>query len=106
MNKCTCPICKRECGGEMEYHHLKPVTFKSRTKEVHNPDNLILIHKACHQKIHATFSEKELLQYYHTVDRIVSHPQIEKFANWVQKKPIEWYDKNDDTHSRKQKRRR
>lgn len=102
----TCPICGREYGGEMQDHHLKPKTYKTRTKEVHDPDNLVRIHKICHQKIHATFDEKELLDYYHTVDRLLEHEQIQKFAKWVKKKPADFYDKSNDTKERKKKRGR
>lgn len=101
-----CPLCDREYGGEMQDHHLKPVTFKTRTKEVHHKENLVCIHKICHQKIHATFSEKELLDYYHTIDRLLEHEEIQKFIKWVAKKPPEFYHKNDDTKDRKKKRRR
>lgn len=101
-----CPICKREYGGEMQDHHLKPRTFRSRTKEVHDSDNFVRIHKVCHQKIHATFSEKELFDYYHTVDRLLENEQMQKFVKWIKKKPPEFYDKNDDTKSRKKKRKR
>lgn len=102
----TCPICGREYGGVMQDHHLKPVTFKSRTKEVHDSENRVRIHKMCHQKIHATFSEKELLEYYHTPERILEHEEMKKFVKWISKKPPEFYDKNDDTKGRKRKRRR
>lgn len=105
MNE-LCPICHREYGGEVQYHHLKPVTFKTRTKEVHDENNLIKIHRVCHQKIHATFSEKDLLNYYHTIDRLLSHEEIQKFIKWVKNKPLDFYDKNDDTKDRKNKRRR
>ena len=104
--KNKCPICGREDGGEMQDHHLKPVTFKSRTKEVHDPGNFVRIHKVCHQKIHASFSEHDLYNYYHTVERIVENEEMEKFIKWISKKPVEFYDKNDDTKSRKRKRRR
>ncbi len=99
-----CPICNREYGGEMQKHHLKPVTFKTRTKEVHESENLVVIHKMCHQKIHATFSEHDLYSHYHTVERIREHPEMQKFIKWVAKKPPEFYDKNNDTKSRKRKR--
>jgi len=104
--KNKCPICGREDGGEMQDHHLKPVTFKSRTKEVHDPGNFVHIHKVCHQKIHATFSEHDLFQYYHTVERLLENEDMRKFVKWINKKPVEYYDKNDDTKSRKRKRRR
>lgn len=101
-----CPICGREHGGEMQYHHLKPITFRSRTKEVHEKDNLILIHKMCHQKIHATFVEHDLLNHYHTVERILEHEEMQKFVKWINKKSADYYDKNDDTQNRKKRRRR
>ena len=104
--KNRCPICGRDEGGEMQDHHLKPVTFKSRTKEVHDPGNFVHIHKVCHQKIHATFSEHDLFQYYHTVERILENEDMVKFINWINKKPVEYYDKNDETKSRKRKRKR
>jgi len=90
----------------MEWHHLKPITFRSRTKEVHDRNNLILIHRMCHQKIHATFPEHDLLNFYHTVERIREHEEIIKFIKWVSKKPADYYDKNDDTKNRKRKRKR
>lgn len=90
----------------MQDHHLKPRTFKSRTKEVHDDDNFVRIHKMCHQKIHATFSEKELFSYYHTIDRLLENEEMQKFVKWISKKPPEWYDKNDDTSDRKRKRKR
>lgn len=90
----------------MQDHHLKPVTFKTRTKEVHDKDNLVRIHKMCHQKIHATFSEKDLLDYFHTPERILESEEMMKFVRWVSRKPPEYYDKNNDTQSRKKKRRR
>ena len=90
----------------MEDHHLKPKTFKTRTKEVHDKDNLVRIHRVCHQKIHATFPEPDLLNYYHTVERIVEHEEIKKFVKFVSKKPPEWYDKNDETRERKKRRKR
>lgn len=102
----NCPICNRELGDEVQSHHLKPKTFKSRTKDVHEADNKIDIHKVCHQKIHATFSEKDLFDHYHTVERIINNEEIEKFVKYIKKKPLDYYDKNDDTKGRKKKRKR
>ena len=103
----NCVICGRLLDPETsQNHHLKPVTFKSRTKEVHQQDNLVTIHKMCHQKIHSVFSEKELFDYYHTVDRITEHEEMQKFIKWINKKPLDYYSKSDDTHFRKSKRQR
>ena len=90
----------------MQMHHLKPVTFRSRTKEVHESDNQIRIHKMCHQKIHATFPEHDLLNYYHTIERLTEHAEMIKFIKWISNKPTDYYDKNDDTKSRKKRRKR
>lgn len=93
----NCPICDRELGDRLiEEHHLVPKTFKGKEK--------VSIHKMCHQKIHATFSERELLQYYHTPERIKEHSEMEKFIKWIRKKPADYYDKNNDTRDRKRKR--
>lgn len=101
-----CPICNRFYGGEMQKHHLKPKTFHNRTNEVYDKYNLITIHKICHQKIHATFSEYELYHHYHTIERLLEHEEIQKFVKWVKKKDPDFYSKNNDTSSRKQKRKR
>ena len=100
-----CPICGRPYGGEMQEHHLKPKTFRGRTTDVHNKSNKVVIHKVCHQKVHATFAENELFNYYHSIERIVEHEQIQKFVKWLSKKPTNYYGKNDDTSSRHRKRR-
>ncbi len=95
-----CPICGRLFGDEVliEFHHLIPKTFKGKSG--------INIHKICHQKIHATLSERELLNYYHTVDRLLEHEEINKFILWVKYKHVDFYDKNDETSHRKSKRRK
>lgn len=82
----------------IEDHHLIPKTFKGT--------ETILIHKICHQKLHATLSEREMLNYYHTVERILENEEILKFVKWVSKKPLDFYSKNDDTAHRKNKRTR
>ncbi len=94
-----CCICGRLLeGGTVEAHHLIPKTFKGT--------ETVDIHKICHQKIHATFSERELQHYYHTPERLCEHEEMSKFIKWVAKKDVAFYDKNDDTKSRKKKRRR
>jgi len=104
MNQPKCPICGREAGGQMQSHHLLPRTFRNRTSDVHLGENRVDIHKMCHQKIHATFSEHELFSFYHTTDRIIEHPEMKKFVSWMKKKPLDFYSKNNDTSSRKRKR--
>jgi len=99
-----CPICGRDEGGEMQIHHLLPRTYRTRTSDVHEKDNKVIIHKMCHQKIHATFAEHELFTYYHTIDTIINNPEMAKFIRWIRKKPVDFYSKNNDTADRKRKR--
>ena len=95
-----CPICSREMipGPTVDEHHLLPKTFKGK--------ETITLHKICHRYIHAQLSERELLNYYHTVERLLEHENIQKFIKWVSKKPPEYYEKTKDSKERKQKRRR
>lgn len=94
-----CPLCGRELGTiNIDEHHLIPKTFKGRDTET--------IHKICHSKIHSTFTERELLNFYHTWGRIKEHSEIEKFIKWVRNKPSDFYSSNRDSTERNNKRRR
>ena len=108
MTKQECPMCQRELveGRTIDDHHLIPKTHGKRNKDAYSKDNLVTIHKVCHSKIHATFSEVELLNYYHTIERLLEHEEIQKFVKWVSKKTPTFMDKNKDTKDRKKKRRR
>ena len=96
----SCPICKREMisGKSIDDHHLIPKTFKGK--------ETITMHKICHRKLHATFTEREMAKYYHTIERLLEHEEIQKFVKWVSKKPPEYYDSSKETNIRKNKRRR
>lgn len=94
-----CPICDRVLGTiNVDKHHLVPKTHGGKEK--------FLVHKICHRKIHATFTEKELEKQYHTWAELRAHPEIEKFVLWVAKKPSDYYAGSDETQDRKGKRRR
>ena len=92
----NCPICNRRLieGPSVDLHHLIP---KSRRGK-----NTVAIHKICHGKIHSIFSEKELEREWNTVDKLKSHPEIEKFIKWVSKKDPEFIDSSRQ-HNRKKR---
>lgn len=93
----TCPICDRQLGAEnVDKHHLVPKTHGGKEK--------FLIHKICHRKIHATFTEKELEKRYHTWAELRAHEEIAKFVLWVAKKAPGYYAGSDETQGRKAKR--
>lgn len=52
------------------------------------------VHRVCHVKIHASFSEKELAREFHTWQALRSHPEIAAFIRWVARKPPEYYDRS------------
>ena len=94
-----CPICKREMTDEgSNTHHLIPLTLKGK--------ETITLHIICHDKLHHTFSEREMYSYYNTVKRILEHEEIKKFIKWVSKKDINFYSKHKDTKKRKGRRNR
>lgn len=98
-SKDICEVCGRPLGDQLiEGHHLIPKTFKGKIKYP--------IHKVCHRHIHAFISERELSKYYHTFERIREHPQMQKFIQWVQAKPLDFYISCDESTDRKDKRHR
>lgn len=76
----SCPLCDRPMNNDssVNRHHLIPKSFGGREQ--------FWIHVVCHSKIHAVFTLRELLNYYHTFERIREHEEIQKFIKWVRKK--------------------
>ena len=94
----NCPLCGRALidGPSVNAHHLIPKTFKGNVT--------VLIHTICHSKIHSVFTERELLQHYHTVERLRAHPEIEKFIQWVAKKEPEFRSRNEALRHKSRRR--
>jgi hypothetical protein len=91
-----CPLCGRPLGSEnVDRHHLVPKSLKGREQ--------FPIHKVCHRKIHATFSEKELLRGYHTWEALQGHEDIRSFIEWVAKKPPGFYTRTFASNKKKQR---
>jgi len=94
----SCPLCNRELGTKnVDEHHLVPKTFKGKVT--------VRLHKICHRKIHATFTERELLNTYNTIEALLGHETIQTFVKWVSKKDPGFYDGSKETVERKGKRR-
>lgn len=86
----NCPICDRELikGNSIDDHHFIP---KSKGGK---PSDKITLHKVCHQKLHATFTNKELEIDLNTPEKCREHPEIKKFIKWISKKHPEFKNKN------------
>ena len=82
----NCPLCGRPLvpGKSVDEHHLIPKSQGGR--ETHT------MHRICHRKIHATFTEKELARSINTWALLQAHDDVAAFIVWVQKKPAEYYD--------------
>lgn len=94
----NCPICKRELGTVVNEHHFIPKSLGGKETTT--------IHIICHSKIHRTFTERELFNYYNTPERVLEHEEMKKFVKWVVKKPIEYRDKNKTTNAKRRKGKR
>jgi 5-methylcytosine-specific restriction endonuclease McrA len=95
MEEPRCPLCGRVLGAvNIDRHHLVPRTFKGKEQ--------FPIHKICHRKIHSVFTERELLQKYHTWDALRGHPDIHAFIAWVAKKDPGFYART-ETSARKRR---
>ena len=86
----NCLICNRELGNSdlISKHHLIP---KSRGGK---HSTTILIHNICHQKIHSVFTERELKNEFHTVEKLLQQEAMQKFVKWVRKKHVDFYQVN------------
>lgn len=52
---------------------------------MHN--RLLWVCRSCHNHIHQCISEKALADSYHTKERLLEHPAIQKFVTWSAGKP-------------------
>jgi hypothetical protein len=93
-----CPLCNRELDDDYDEHHLIPKTFKGK--------DTVCLHRVCHDKIHSTFTERELLKEYFTIEKILTNTDIQTFVEWIKKKPIDFFIGTKDHNIRKGKRRR
>lgn len=83
-----CALCGRPLAGICNRHHLIPISRGGRGTTT------LLLHKICHDKIHAVLPESELKRYYHTIERLKEQEEIAAFIKWVQKKEPEFYDRS------------
>ena len=80
-----CPICGRPMveGGSVDRHHLVPRSRGGR--------ETVFLHRICHRKLHALWSEVELARLFHDVEAIRAHPEIRRFVAWLRNKPATFW---------------
>lgn len=91
-----CPLCERPMvdGPTVDEHHLVPKSKGGKSKH--------LLHKVCHQKIHSVLTETALARDYHSWEALKTHPEIQKFIDWIQKKPPDYIDLNRTSKTKRQ----
>jgi len=90
-----CSLCNRPLPEKPSKHHLIPKTFKGK--------EIVMLHRICHRQIHANFTERELRNYYHTIDRLLENNNIQKFIKWVRNKPPEFHVRTRNTTNKRAK---
>lgn len=88
----ACELCQR-ADIALTRHHLIPQSRhnKARTQREFSrtemKTEIALLCRPCHSQVHRVFSNQQLADDYHTVERLLSHDDIVKFINWVKKRP-------------------
>ena len=87
-----CELCGRD-EIELTEHHLIPKSRhnKARTKREFSrsemKNEIAMLCRPCHSQVHEVFTNQELSSFYNTVERLKEHSEMEKFINWVKKRP-------------------
>ena len=81
-------------GSSVNKHHFLPKCKGGKDSE--------FVHRVCHTKIHSLFTESELAKEYNDPEKVVSHPEMQKFILWIKKKEPDFYDRT-VKHNRKKK---
>ncbi|WP_170457368.1 HNH endonuclease [Ruegeria arenilitoris] len=77
-----CPLCNRPIpNGTGSLHHLIPKLKGGKGGPT------VLLHKICHKEVHATLTEAELARDFSTVESLRTHPRLNRFLDWVRKRP-------------------
>jgi|EP00945_MAST-04E_sp_MAST-4E-sp1_P000183 hypothetical protein len=84
----ACSICLRTLP--LTAHHLIPKTMHAHyvKKGTHTRDQLnqcVDLCRACHSNVHKTENCKDLAEHYNTIELLLEHPKIKKFANYISK---------------------
>ena len=75
-----CSVCKREVEDiYLEKHHLIPKCKKGK--------ETIDVCGDCADALHQFMSIKEMQKKYNTLDRILEHPKVQNWIEWIHKRP-------------------
>jgi len=88
----TCQLCQRSLKRGTTKHHLIPRRchrnkwFQARFSREQMQET-ISVCRDCHSAIHKFVPrEKELGRYHNSIEKLLAHPEIGKFVDWVSKR--------------------
>ncbi len=85
-----CELCGRE--NELTFHHLIPVClhtnkwFKKNYTQEEMKKGINICKYECHREIHNLILEKEMGRDYNTIEKLLNHPKVSKYINWIKKR--------------------
>jgi hypothetical protein len=82
----ACPLCLRPLpdGPSVDMHHPRPRSLGGT--------DTVAMHRVCHRKLHATFTERELASFGDDWPRRRAPPEVAAFVRWVGRRPPEFFD--------------
>ncbi len=85
-----CAICTRV--ETLTRHHLIPRTRHSNKRNKRLFDRATVrqtigLCRPCHSQVHLLLTEKQLERDWNTVEKLRSHPELQKFARWLAARP-------------------
>ena len=84
MSRSLCPVCDRQpLAVSMTRHHVVPKSKGGRETES--------ICRTCHRQLHLVFTNNELEREVNTIEKIRSHPRMQKYLSWVSAKNPDQY---------------
>lgn len=91
----VCPLCDRVIpSSQSDEHHLVPKCKGGKETRT--------LHRACHRQIHMIFTENELSKEFNTAEKLLTHPEMQKFVAWIKTKPNDFLP-SFHPHARKKK---
>lgn len=92
-----CPICGRPmlAGPSVDRHHFVPRAEGGREARP--------VHRICHRKLHSLWTERELATAYATPEAIRNHPEMQRFIQWVARKPPEFWVRTAEARTRRRR---
>ena len=86
----NCALCGRE--EVLTRHHLVPRCRHANRRNKRDfaretVRETVGLCRPCHKQVHAVLTEKELEREWNTIPKLLAHPEIARFVDWIRTKP-------------------